>query len=60
MAGFRVRYTLASKLANELAEAAGDKRLTKTINRYGRVDLLCIDLCRHRNYADVLAVRACP
>jgi DNA replication protein DnaC len=43
MAGFRVRYTLASKLANELAEAAGDKQLTKTINRYGRVDLLCID-----------------
>ena len=52
MAGFRVRYTLASKLANELVEAAGDKQLTKTINRYGRVDLLCIDLCRHRNYAE--------
>jgi DNA replication protein DnaC len=43
MAGFRVRYTLASKLANELAEAADEKQLTKTINRYGRVDLLCID-----------------
>jgi DNA replication protein DnaC len=43
MAGFRVRYTLASKLANELAEAADDGQLTKTINRYGRVDLLCID-----------------
>ncbi|HUY49509.1 MAG TPA: ATP-binding protein, partial [Streptosporangiaceae bacterium] len=43
MAGFRVRYTLASKLANELAEAADDKQLTKTIARYGRADLLCID-----------------
>jgi DNA replication protein DnaC len=43
MAGHRVRYTLASKLANELAEAADDKQLTKTIARYGRVDLLCID-----------------
>jgi DNA replication protein DnaC len=43
MAGFRVRYTLASKLVNELVEAADDKQLTKTINRYGRVDLLCID-----------------
>jgi DNA replication protein DnaC len=43
MAGFRVRYTLASKLANELVEAADDKQLTKTINRYGRVNLLCID-----------------
>src|SRR6266513_3145942 len=43
MAGFRVRYTLASKLANELAEAADDRQLTKTIARYGRADLLCID-----------------
>ncbi|WP_440103655.1 IS21-like element helper ATPase IstB [Streptosporangium sp. H16] len=43
MAGFKVRYVLASKLANELVEAADDRQLTKTINRYGRVDLLCID-----------------
>jgi DNA replication protein DnaC len=52
MAGFRVRYTLATKLVNELVEAADDKQLTKTIARYGRVDLLCIDLCRDRDYAD--------
>jgi DNA replication protein DnaC len=43
MAGFRVRYTLAAKLVNELVEAADDRQLTKTIARYGRVDLLCID-----------------
>jgi DNA replication protein DnaC len=43
MAGFRVRYTLATKLVNELVEAADEKVLTKTIARYGRVDLLCID-----------------
>ncbi len=43
MAGYRVRYTLAAKLVNELVEAADDKQLTKTIARYGRVDLLCID-----------------
>jgi DNA replication protein DnaC len=42
-AGYRVRYTLASKLVNELAEAADDKQLTKLINRYGRVDLILID-----------------
>jgi DNA replication protein DnaC len=42
-AGYRVRYTLASKLVNELAEAAGDQQLSRTIARYGRVDLLCID-----------------
>ena len=34
-AGYRVRYTLASKLVNELVEAADDKQLTKLINRYG-------------------------
>jgi DNA replication protein DnaC len=43
MAGFRVRYVLAAKLVNELVEAADDKQLNKTITRYGRVDLLCID-----------------
>ncbi|WP_426544802.1 IS21-like element helper ATPase IstB [Streptomyces sp. UG1] len=43
MAGFRVRYVLAAKLVNELVEAADDKQLTKTIARYGRGDLLCID-----------------
>lgn len=38
--GYRVRYILATKLVNELVEAA-DERLAKTIARYGRVDLLC-------------------
>jgi hypothetical protein len=52
MAGFRVRYTLATKLVNELVEAADDRQLTKTIARYGRVDLLCLGLCRPRDYAE--------
>lgn len=43
MHGFRVRYVLATKLVNELVEAADEKQLTKTVARYGRVDLLCID-----------------
>jgi len=42
-AGYRVRYVLASRLVNELAEAAGDHELTRVISRYGRVDLLCLD-----------------
>ena len=42
-AGYRVRYVLASRLVNELAEAANDHQLTKIIARYGRVDLLCLD-----------------
>ena len=33
--GYRVKYTLATKLVNEL--------VARTIARYGRVDLLCID-----------------
>ena len=42
-AGYRVRYTLGSKLVNELVEAADDKQLTKLISRYGRVDLILVD-----------------
>lgn len=37
MKGYRVRYTLATKLVNELVEAADEKQLNKTIARYGRV-----------------------
>jgi hypothetical protein len=43
MKGYRVKYTLATELVNELVEAADDMVLNKTIARYGRVDLLCID-----------------
>jgi hypothetical protein len=43
MNGHRVRYVLAAKLVNELVEAADERQLTKTIARYGRVDLLGID-----------------
>ncbi|MCX5195741.1 IS21-like element helper ATPase IstB [Streptomyces sp. NBC_00249] len=43
MHGYRVKYVLATKLVNELVEAADEKLLAKTIARYGRVDLLCID-----------------
>ena len=41
--GHRVRYTTAAALVNELVEAADDKTLSRTIARYGRVDLLCLD-----------------
>lgn len=43
MADYRVKYVLATKLVNELVEAAAEKQLTKTIARYGHVDLLAID-----------------
>ena len=38
--GPRVRVV---RLVNELVEAADEMTLTKTVVRYGRVDLLCID-----------------
>jgi len=41
--GHRVRYTLASKLVNELVEAADERQLSKLISRYGRVDLILVD-----------------
>ncbi len=42
-AGHKVRYVLAAKLVNELVEAADDRALSRTIARYGRIDLLCLD-----------------
>jgi len=41
--GHRVRYVLAAKLVNELVGAAGERQLSRTIARYGRVELLCLD-----------------
>ena len=38
-----MKYTLATRLVNELVEAADEKTLARTIARYGRVDLLIID-----------------
>jgi DNA replication protein DnaC len=43
MAGHRVKYVLAARLVNELVEAADDLVLSKTVARYSRYDLLCID-----------------
>lgn len=41
--GLRVRYTTMAALANELAEAADDRSLSKVIGRYARLDLLLVD-----------------
>jgi len=42
-AGHRVRYVRTAALVNELVEAADERTLSRTIARYGRVDLLCCD-----------------
>lgn len=39
----KVRYITTAALVNELVEAADSKQLAKTINRYARLDLLCLD-----------------
>ena len=39
----RVRYITAAQLTNELAEAADERRLSRLVTRYGRLDLLCLD-----------------
>jgi len=39
----RVRYTTTAALVNELVEASDHKQLTRTVNRYARIDLLCLD-----------------
>ncbi|RLE20715.1 MAG: AAA family ATPase [Actinobacteria bacterium] len=41
--GQRVRYITAAQLANELAEAADDRKLSRLVARYGRIDLLLLD-----------------
>ncbi len=41
--GRRVRYATAAQLVNELAEAADERRLSRLVARYGRIDLLCLD-----------------
>jgi DNA replication protein DnaC len=41
--GRRVRYVTTAQLVNELVEAADDRRLSRVVGRYGRLDLLCLD-----------------
>ncbi len=41
--GLRVRYVTAAGLVNELAEAADARVLARTVARYARLDLLCLD-----------------
>lgn len=42
-AGHRVRYVSTARLVNELVEAADERVLARTVARYGRIDLLCLD-----------------
>ena len=41
--GRRVRYTTTAALVNELVEAADERRLSRVVGHYARLDLLCLD-----------------
>lgn len=41
--GRSVRYLTAAQLVNELVEAADDRQLSRTVARYGRIELLLLD-----------------
>lgn len=41
--GRRVRYVTAAQLVNELVEAADERRLSRLVARYGRLEMLCLD-----------------
>ena len=53
--GRRVRFTTLAALANELQAAETRRELGRVIARYSRTELVCLDLCRYRDYADIVA-----
>ncbi|HUY74649.1 MAG TPA: hypothetical protein VMW11_09075, partial [Candidatus Dormibacteraeota bacterium] len=50
--GYRVRFVTAATLVNELLLARQELRVPKLLKAYAAFDLVAIDLCRPRNYAD--------
>jgi hypothetical protein len=47
-----VRFTTLAALANELQEAQSRRELARVVGRYARTELVVLDLCRHRDYAE--------
>jgi DNA replication protein DnaC len=56
--GRRVKFITLAALANELQEAVARDELSRVVARYARIDVLLLDLCRYRDYADI-GVTAC-
>src|SRR3954454_7961985 len=50
----RVRFTTATALVNELAEAAHANQLRRALGRWERLDLICIDSCGVGSYVESL------
>ncbi len=54
-AGMRVAWFSLESLTNTIARAKVDASVAKVVARICRADLITIDLCRPRNYADMTA-----
>ncbi len=51
-AGHRVRYSTAAELVETLYQALADNSVGRVIENLLRNDLVLVDLCRHRDYAE--------
>jgi DNA replication protein DnaC len=57
-AGYKVRYLTAADLVEQLYRGVADNSVGRVIDTVLRHDLVIVDLCRHRDYAEVPAVRS--
>ena len=55
-AGYRVYYTTAADLVARTSRSAIEGRWQTTMRFWNGPQLLVIDLCRQRDYADIVAV----
>jgi len=54
-AGYRVHYTTAADLVARTSRAADQGRWENTMRFWAGPQVLIVDLCRHRDYADIVA-----
>jgi DNA replication protein DnaC len=54
-AGYRVHYTTAADLVARTSRAADQGRWENTMRFWAGPQVLIVDLCRHRDYADIFA-----
>jgi len=48
-----VRFTTPAGLATEPQQTDSRRELARVVGRYTRTELVVLDLCRHRAYADM-------
>jgi DNA replication protein DnaC len=56
-AGHKVRYLSAAELVEQLYRGLADNSVGRIIDTLLRHDLIIVDLCRHRDYAEVVRWR---